>query len=128
MTCKYFVKNAGGQPICKNSKLDAVRYCPFEFTMKKKAPQCCTGYQKAARKAYRAASTDELIQKIAHAAWCALPFHGESVDITFDNACGDTIHCKMSPTDNGMWKVHDIQTSVDNTSVIGKFRKALHRE
>lgn len=128
MVCKYFKKNAEGQPICQNSDMTEVKYCPFEFTMKKKAPQCCRGYAKGARRAYRNASSDKCLQKIAHAIWVALPFYSRPIKVTVENECGDTIMCSMSPDGTGQWKVHNIRTDVDGGHVLGKFRKALHRQ
>jgi len=128
MTCKYFKKNEGGQPICKNDELNHVKYCPFDFTINKKAPQCCTVYKKGARRAFRGYSSDDVLQKAMHAVWVALPFHHDTVTVTVENACGDTICFDVEPTDDGQWKVCGIKTCVDGGSVFKRFRKALFHE
>jgi hypothetical protein len=127
MVCKY-LKMVCGKPLCKNSDMTNVKFCPFADTMRKKAPQCCRGYAKKANKAYRDCSSDDVIQKIAHAVWVALPFHNDTVTVTVQNKCGDYVTCQMSPDGRGNWKVHKIRTAVDGASVFKKFRKALFRD
>jgi len=47
MVCKYYKKAAcPGDKTCRNASLRNTRFCPFEGSMKNKAPEACRGFVK----------------------------------------------------------------------------------
>lgn len=127
MVCKYFKKNESGQPICTNAEMTEVKYCPFEFTMKKKAPQCCAGYKPKANKAYRESSGVGIVVTAMKAANRVMQFETCKVlRVSIENERGDIIKTTMrwEPSKGG-WKCAWIKARVDGMRVYKVFKDAL---